>query len=204
MEEEKRASALNKTDIPVKIVGLRKIFQQVSPPKVAVDGITFAIDYNEVFGLLGPNGAGKTTSIHILSGNTKATSGNAFIGGFDVTDRNNGVANVRKIIGLCPQFDIVWPTMTVEEHLIFYARLRGVKKIYESAIAQDVAGQVELAGDEFHMQASKLSGGMKRRLSIGIAIVGDPNILFFDEPTTGLDPETRLGGTYYFLLSLYI
>ena len=54
------------------------------------------------------------------------------------------------------------------------------------------------------MQASKLSGGMKRRLSIGIAIVGDPNILFFDEPTTGLDPETRLGGTYYFLLSLYI
>ena len=71
LEEEKRANMLKKTDMPVKIVGLRKIFQQVSPPKVAVDGITFAIDYNEVFGLLGPNGAGKTTSIHILSGNTK-------------------------------------------------------------------------------------------------------------------------------------
>ena len=118
MEEEKRANALNKTDMPVKIVGLRKIFQQVSPPKVAVDGITFAIDYDEVFGLLGPNGAGKTTSIHILSGNTKATSGNAFIGGFDVTDQNNGVVNVRKITGLCPQFDIFWPTMTVKN--IFY------------------------------------------------------------------------------------
>ena len=72
--------------------------------------------------------------------------------------------------------------MTVKEHLLFYARLRGVKKIYEMAIVQDIAGQVELGGDEFHMQASKLSGGMKRRLSIAIAIIGDPNILYLMNP----------------------
>ena len=197
LEEETRVNALNKNDMPVKIVGLRKIFQQASPPKVAVDGITFAIDYDEVFSLLGPNGAGKTTSIQILSGLIKATSGNAFIGGFDVTDHGNeNIRNVRRITGLCPQFDVVWPKLTVKEHLLFYARLRGVKKKYEMAIVQDIAGQVELGGDDFHRQASKLSGGMKRRLSIAIAIIGDPSILYFDEPTTGLDPETKLGGMY--------
>ena len=207
LEEETRVNALNKNDMPVKIVGLRKIFQQASPPKVAVDGITFAIDYDEVFSLLGPNGAGKTTSIQILSGLTKATSGNAFIGGFDVTDHRNNIENVRKITGLCPQFDVVWQKMTVKEHLLFYARLRGAKKKYEMAIVQEIAGQVELGGDDFHMQASKLSGGMKRRLSIAIAIIGDPNILYFDEPTTGLDPETRLGGMYYvisYFMYIYI
>ena len=86
LEEETRVNALNKNDMPVKIVGLRKIFQQASPPKVAVDGITFAIDYDEVFSLLGPNGAGKTTSIQILIGLIKENIGIAFFGGFDVTD----------------------------------------------------------------------------------------------------------------------
>ena len=112
----------------------------------------------------------------MLSGHTLATGGHAFVGGHDVTDRNKGVANVRKVIGLCPQFDTVWPTLTVQEHLLLYARLKGVTSEYESAAAQSVAAQVELSGDAYYQQASQLSGGMRRRLSLGIALVGNPKI----------------------------
>merc|ERR1711998_513420 len=193
MKEEERVRSLDHRNTAIQLVGLRKVFTQTHPPKVAVSGVTLGIDTGEVFGLLGPNGAGKTTTIHMLSGHTLATGGHAFVGGHDVTDRNKGVANVRKVIGLCPQFDTVWPTLTVQEHLLLYARLKGVTSEYESAAAQSVAAQVELSGDAYYQQASQLSGGMRRRLSLGIALVGNPKIVFLDEPTTGLDPETKMG-----------
>ena len=92
-------------------------------------------------------------------------------------------------MGLCPQFDTVWPTLTVQEHLLLYARLKGIPMESESAAAQWVAAQVELDGDAYYQPASQLSGGMRRRLSLGIALVGNPKIVFLDEPTTGLHFE---------------
>ena len=93
-------------------------------------------------------------------------------------------------MGVCPQFDILWPTLTVEEHLYFYARLRGVSRKEEDNKVNDTLEEVNLK-EWKKAKASELSGGMKRRLSIGISLVGDPRIVFMDEPTTGLDPENR-------------
>eukprot|EP00943_MAST-04B_sp_MAST-4B-sp1_P005121 g5121.t1 len=193
LKEEKRVQSLDVNATAIKLVNLRKVFHQTYPRKVAVNNVTLGINTGEVFGLLGPNGAGKTTTIHMLSGHTLVTDGHAFIGGYDVRDRKVGLTNVRKIIGLCPQFDTVWPTLTVQEHLLLYARLKGVSRQRERAVAQSVAAQVELSGDAYYQQASQLSGGMRRRLSLGIALVGNPKIVFLDEPTTGLDPETKMG-----------
>ena len=94
LKEEERVRGLNKADVAIKLVKLRKVFAQSYPPKVAVSGISVGINTGEVFALLGPNGAGKTTTIHMLSGNARATSGQAYINGHDVTDGKNGLENV--------------------------------------------------------------------------------------------------------------
>ena len=93
-------------------------------------------------------------------------------------------------MGVCPQFDILWPSLTVEEHLYFYARLRGVNSKDEKQKVNETLDEVNLQPQR-NSKVTELSGGMKRRLSIGISLVGDPRIVFMDEPTTGLDPENR-------------
>ena len=117
-----------------------------------------------------------------------ASSGDAYVGGFDVS---KDLDKVYTVLGVCPQFDVVWDSMTVEEHLYLYSRLKGVPMRLEAAVVRQVAERVSLDGDAFRMRASSLSGGMRRRLSLGISIIGNPRVLFLDEPTTGLDPETR-------------
>ena len=157
-------------------------------PLVAVKNLSLALQYGEVFGLLGPNGAGKSTTISILSGTLTPTSGAVYVAGENILQN---ISNVYRLVGVCPQFDIVWSELSVEEHLFFQARQRGVPASNVYAEVQRVAIQIGLDGDSFRSAAGQLSGGQRRRLSIGMAIIADPPIIILDEPSSGLDPNTR-------------
>ncbi|KAJ3287595.1 hypothetical protein HK104_008527 [Borealophlyctis nickersoniae] len=174
---------------PLVLRNMRKTYpaRRGETPKTAVKDVTVAVEKGVVFGLLGPNGAGKTTLIGILTGLFAGSGGSARLAGWDVETET---AEVYKHIGVCPQFDILWEDLTVADHLYFYARLKGIPPALEaSAVAASLA-QVSLT--PFANRLTKgLSGGEKRRLSIAMALVGDPDVVFLDEPTTGLDPEVR-------------
>ena len=135
-----------------------------------------------------PNGAGKTSVANVLSGLILQSDGSARVGSFDTLTQ---MSKVSSILGVVPQFDTVWPNMSVQNHLLLYARLKGVAASEETGLTRAVAEAIKLDGDAFMSPASKLSGGMKRRLSLGIALVGEPQVILLDEPTTGLDPEAR-------------
>ena len=174
---------------PLVIKNLRKVYDAVGgkPPKTAVRNFSLHIPKGQMFGLLGPNGAGKTSLISMLTGLYPPESGNAWLGGFDIV---NNIAGVHTQMGVCPQFDLLWPDLTVEEHLYFYVRVRGIPKTEEKALVEKAMREVYLTKfAEF--RTHQLSGGMKRRLSVAISLVGNPKIVFLDEPTTGLDPENR-------------
>eukprot|EP00002_Diphylleia_rotans_P007930 TRINITY_DN1758_c0_g1_i16.p1 TRINITY_DN1758_c0_g1~~TRINITY_DN1758_c0_g1_i16.p1 ORF type:complete len:1757 (-),score=347.90 TRINITY_DN1758_c0_g1_i16:421-5691(-) len=174
---------------PVLIEGLHKVFPSAdrSLPKIAVRRLNLAIDQHECFGLLGPNGAGKTTTINMLTGVFPATDGRAYVGGFDIRTEMD---KVHLVTGVCPQFNVLWSTLSVQEHIRFYARLRGVPehRLHEATIR--ALKEVGLQNCP-HRLAKDLSGGMQRRLQVAICLVGDPSVVFLDEPTTGLDPTSR-------------
>lgn len=175
---------------PLTIKNIRKEYaprKRGGPPHVAVHSATFSVEEGIVFGLLGPNGAGKTTLIHSLIGVYTPTKGYAKLAGFNIkTDMDQ----VYKRIGICPQHDILWNDLTVEEHLLFYTRIKGIPKEQENETVNESLASVGL--EEFKTNLVRgLSGGEKRRLSIAIALVGDPSLVFLDEPTTGLDPDVR-------------
>jgi len=174
---------------PLIIKNLKKVYKAVGgkPPKIAVKDFSLHIPRGEMFGLLGPNGAGKTSLISMLTGLYPPEGGNAWVGGYSII---NEIDSVHTQMGVCPQFDLVWPDLTVEEHLLFYARIRGVPDNMEKTLVEKAIKEVYLtrfAG----FKTKQLSGGMKRRLSVAISLVGEPQIIFLDEPTTGLDPENR-------------
>ncbi len=153
----------------------------------AVDGISFSVGHGEFFGFVGPNGAGKTTTIHILSTLLKPTSGAVKVNGFDVvTDRNK----VRGSIGLIFQDPSLDVDLTAWENLWFHARLYNMPNdIFESR-ARELLEVLELS-DWSHKVVKTFSGGMKRRLEIVRGLLHHPKVLFLDEPTIGLDPQTR-------------
>jgi len=140
-----------------------------------------------IVSVTGPNGAGKTTTISMLTGLFMPTEGTAYVGGYDI---RNDMDKIHQIIGICPQFDLLWEDLTTKETVLFYSRLKGARKQDESEMAEYVLTQVGL--EKFmDMQVKNLSGGMKRRLSVAVSLVGSPKIIFLDEPSTGLDPDNR-------------
>jgi ABC-2 type transport system ATP-binding protein len=155
--------------------------------KRAVDQITFTVEEGEIFGLLGPNGAGKSTTISILSTLLDFDDGEVTIGGLDL---RRDKKQIRRIIGLVPQELAIYPALSARDNLMFIGRMYGLSG---AALRQKVNEVLELVGlaDRAGDISSTFSGGMKRRLNIGAGLVHSPHILFLDEPTVGVDPQSR-------------
>lgn len=153
----------------------------------AVDNINFHIEKGELFGLLGPNGAGKSTTISMLSGILKPSSGNIYINGNDVVEKN---MMVKKILGLVPQDIALYPTLSAKENLMFWGKMYGVPKVVLKNRVSEVLQIVGLEERKNEM-IKNYSGGMKRRINIGAALLHNPEILIMDEPTVGIDPQSR-------------
>ncbi|KAF5933663.1 hypothetical protein HYC85_029834 [Camellia sinensis] len=155
----------------------------------ALKGLWVNFPKGQLFCLLGPNGAGKTTAINCLTGITPVTAGDALIYG-DSVRSSVGMSNIRRIIGVCPQFDILWDALSGEEHLHLFASIKGLPPSSIESVAQESLAEVRLT-ESAKIRAGSYSGGMKRRLSVAIALIGDPKLVILDEPTTGMDPITR-------------
>lgn len=162
---------------------LRKSFNEHK----AVNAVSFTIKKGEIFGLLGPNGAGKTTTIRILSTVLDPDAGDVTIGGYSILD--NGEA-VRSLIGTCPQELAMYTDFSALDNLIFFGRMVGLNG--REARAQAMK-HLELMGlaERAKGKVDKFSGGMKRRVNLAIALVGHPELVFLDEPTVGIDPQSR-------------
>ncbi|KAL1813550.1 hypothetical protein ACET3Z_023615 [Daucus carota] len=155
--------------------------------KVAVHSLTFAVQEGECFGFLGTNGAGKTTTLSMLSGEESPTGGTAYIFGSDM--RMNPKA-ARQHIGYCPQFDALLEFLTVQEHLQLYARIKGVPDYNLADVVMDKLLEFDLLKHS-NKPSFTLSGGNKRKLSVAIAMIGDPPVVILDEPSTGMDPIAK-------------
>ncbi|XP_031091746.1 ABC transporter A family member 11-like [Ipomoea triloba] len=155
----------------------------------AVKSLWLNFEKDQLFCLLGPNGAGKTTVINCLTGITSVTHGDAMVYGNSVRT-SAGLSNIRKQIGVCSQYDTLWDKLSAKEHLELFASIKGLPQTSNKSEATNLLAQVKLE-DVGKVRASSYSGGMKRRLSLAIALIGNPRLLILDEPTTGMDPVTR-------------
>jgi len=166
----------------IRVAGLEKSYKDVH----VLRGVDFDVARGRIFALLGSNGAGKTTVVKILATTLKPDSGSATVNGFDV---GTAPAQVRESISLTGQFAAVDEILTGRENLVLMARLRHQKVAGE--IAEDLLVRFQLT-DAADRRVATYSGGMRRRLDIAMSLIGDPPVIFLDEPTTGLDPESRL------------
>jgi ABC-2 type transport system ATP-binding protein len=153
----------------------------------AVDGIDLSVAPGEIYGFLGPNGAGKSTTVHVLTTLLPPTSGTARVGGYDVVKEG---PKVRRLIGVALQEAALDPLLTGRDHLRLQATLQGVRKDRRRVHADELLERVGLS-EAGGRKVAGYSGGMKRRLDLALALVHMPRILFLDEPTTGLDPQSR-------------
>ncbi len=153
----------------------------------AVDGLTLDIREGELFALLGVNGAGKTTTIKMLTGLTQPTSGDAVVSGHSITKET---ADVKRLLGISPQETAVAPNLSVKENLEFICGIHGFPKAKTEAKIEELSQQFSLDA-VLSRKAGKLSGGWQRRVSIAMALISEPQILFLDEPTLGLDVIAR-------------
>jgi len=174
----------NNSEIILQLTNLRKSYGDL----VAVKDLSLDIFRGEIFGFLGPNGAGKTTTISMICGLLKSDSGDIRMDGHLLREKYR---ECKKLMGLCPQELVIWESLTCLEQLEFTARLYDVPKTDARRRAMEL---LEIFGleEKKHKLAKTLSGGMKRRLNIALALVHDPQILILDEPQSGLDPQSRI------------
>lgn len=172
---------MQSTTAAITVGTLKKSYKKVEVLK----GVSFTVEKGTIFALLGANGAGKTTTINILTTLLAADSGTAMVNGYDVAKQPAGVRNS---ISLTGQFAAVDPMLTARENLMLIAELRHVKQ--PGRVAMQLLEQFDLV-DAVDRYASTFSGGMRRRLDIAMSLIGNPAIIFLDEPTTGLDPQSR-------------
>lgn len=175
-------------DAPILSVSdLRKSYGSEAGRLDVIKGISFALRRGECYGLLGPNGAGKTTTLRLCLGLTTADAGEIQLAGHPIPQR---AREARTRIGVVPQGDNLDPDFTVEENLVVYGRYFGIQR---AAIERRLPWLLEFSNlvAKRHARIAELSGGMKRRLTLARALVNDPDLIFMDEPTTGLDPQAR-------------
>ncbi|MET7451535.1 ATP-binding cassette domain-containing protein [Streptomyces sp. NPDC005574] len=195
------------TNLAIAATGLRKSYGE----KVVLDGVDLAVPEGTTFSLLGPNGAGKTTAVKILSTLITADAGEIRVGGHDLATAPQAV---RAAIGVTGQFSAVDGLITGEENMLLMADLHHLSRHEGRRTAAELLERFDL-GDAAKKPASTYSGGMKRRLDLAMTLVGDPRIIFLDEPTTGLDPRSRhnmwqiirelvTGGVTVFLTTQYL
>jgi len=154
----------------------------------ALDGVSLSVKEGQILGLLGPNGAGKTTIVNVLTTLAQPTSGSATVAGFDVVKNPE---EVRELIGLAGQFAAIDENLTGRENLVMVGRLYHLTKKEARKRAAEVLERISLS-DVADRVAKTYSGGMRRRLDLGASLLYQPKVLFLDEPTTGLDPKTRI------------
>jgi len=185
--KRERSRVLN-SDIGADVLQVKNLFKRYKKnAKQAVDHLTFGVQKAECFGLLGVNGAGKTTTFKMLTGDTDVTKGEAFVNGFSILSQMD---KCRQSLGYCPQFDALDPLLTGREHLRLYARLRGLDGASAKKATEWGLKKLGLAAYSDRC-AGTYSGGNKRKLSTAIALIGNPSIVFLDEPTSGMDPGAR-------------
>ena len=171
--------------LAIKASGLTKAYGEV----IALNGIDIEVEQGTVLGLLGPNGSGKTTTVRILATLLQADSGSASVGGFDVLTQPD---EVRSVIGLTGQYAAVDEYLTGRENLELFGRLFHLSKFDAAKRAAELLDRFDLS-DAADRGIKGYSGGMRRRLDLAASLIGRPNVLFLDEPTTGLDPRSRQG-----------
>lgn len=174
----------NNSEIILRLSGLRKSYGDL----VAVKDLSLDIFRGEIFGFLGPNGAGKTTTISMVCGLLRCDAGEIRIDGHSIKENYRAC---KKLIGLCPQDIVIWESLTCLEQMEFTARVYDIPKNESRRKALELLGIFGLE-EKKNKQAKTLSGGMKRRLNIALALVHNPQILILDEPQAGLDPQSRV------------
>ncbi|MFD7057433.1 ATP-binding cassette domain-containing protein [Streptomyces mirabilis] len=168
----------------IAVLALRKAFGE----KIVLDGVDFTVPPGHIWSLLGPNGAGKTTAVQILSTLIRPDSGSVRVAGHDVLEEADAV---RRVIGVTGQFAAVDDMLTGQENLLLMGDLHRLDHPSARRRAAELLARFDLTADEAGRTASTYSGGMRRKLDLAMTLMGDPSIVFLDEPTTGLDPRSR-------------
>ena len=181
---DSNSQAQDELNESIMVKKLRKVF---SNKKVAVDDVSFNMYKSQIFALLGHNGAGKTTTISMITGLFEATEGSTKVFGMDVVEK---LEEVRKIMGVCPQHDILFDDLTVKEHLELFAVFKGVNKKDIPQEVDKIIEDIDLTEKRNYL-SKNLSGGQKRKLSIGIAFIGGSKFILLDEPSSGMDTSAR-------------